>query len=70
MEHMTLRQWRLVKELTIEDMAAACEVHPNTYAAWEKNPGKISVDMAVKIAHFLGTSVDAIFFNCDATKCS
>ena len=63
MDRLTLRQWRLVKELTIEDMAAACGVHPNTYAAWEKAPGKISVDNAITIAKVLGVSVDAIFFN-------
>ena len=62
MEKLTLRQWRLAKELTIEDMAAACDVHPNTYAAWEKAPGKITVDNAIKIAKFFGVSVDAIFF--------
>lgn len=62
MEKLTLRQWRLAKELTIEDMATACGVHPNTYAAWEKAPGKISVDKALTIAKVFGVSVDAIFF--------
>lgn len=69
MEHMTMRQWRLARELTVEEMARACGVHPNTYAAWEQEPGKVRVDAAVKIAEALGTSVDSIFFNDGATKC-
>lgn len=67
MEHMTMRQWRLARELTIEDMAKACDVHPNTYAAWEQDPGKVRVEAAFKIAQALGTTVDAIFFSHEAT---
>ena len=70
MEYLTLRQWRLARELTIDEMAAACGVHPNTYRAWEEHPEKVSVGKAVMIAEALGASVDAIFFSHSATKCS
>ena len=62
MENMTLKQWRRVKDLTIEEMAKACGVHPNTYAAWERNPDKVRIGDAVKVASILGVDVDAIFF--------
>lgn len=66
---LTMRQWRLARELTINDMAKACKVHPNTYAAWEKEPGKVKVDDAFRIASALGVTIDDIFFNVDTTKC-
>lgn len=67
---LTVKQWRLAKEITIAEMAEACGVHYNTYAKWEEDPGKISIDAAKKIATALGESVDAIFFSENSTKCS
>lgn len=67
---LTVKQWRLAKEITIAEMAEACGVHYNTYAKWEEDPGKISIDAAKKIANALGESVDAIFFSENSTKCS
>lgn len=67
---LTVKQWRLAKEITIAEMAEACGVHYNTYAKWEEDPGKISIDAAKKIAKALGESVDAIFFSENSTKCS
>ncbi len=66
---LTMRQWRLAKELTINEMATACGVHPNTYAAWEKEPEKVKVQDAVVIARVLDVPVDEIFFKPDTTKC-
>lgn len=62
MDQLTMRQWRLVKEMSIEAAAKACGVHPNTYAYWEKNPENVKVKDAVKVAQALGVSVDDIFF--------
>ena len=45
---LSLKQWRLAKEISQEKMAAACGVHRNTYAAWEENPDDISVGNAKK----------------------
>ena len=60
---LTLKQWRLAKEISQEEMAKRCGVHRNTYAAWEKNPNNISVENAVVIAEALKESVDTIFFH-------
>ena len=66
---LSIKQWRLLKELTIEQMATACNVSTNTYSAWETNPGKIKIDNALKIAEALGISINDIFFSLETTKC-
>lgn len=66
---LTMRQWRLVKGLSQEEMALKCGVHRNTYASWEENPNNVSVGHAKVIAKALGESVDTIFFNSESTKC-
>ncbi|WP_207656866.1 helix-turn-helix transcriptional regulator [Clostridium sp. chh4-2] len=65
---LTMRQWRLAKELSQEDMAIKCGVHRNTYASWEENPDNVSVGNAKIIAKALGESVEIIFFNEESTK--
>ena len=66
---LTMKQWRLAKELSQEEMASKCNVHRNTYAAWEENPDNVSIGNAKIIAHALGESVDTIFFSSTSTKC-
>lgn len=66
---LSLKQWRRVREITQEEMAASCGVHVNTYRAWEENPGKISIDAAKLIARALDVSIDEIFFQGGSTKC-
>lgn len=65
---LTLKQWRLAKEISQEDMAAKCGVHRNTYASWEDNPDSISVKSAKIIAMALHESVNTIFFDSKSTK--
>lgn len=59
---LTVKQWRLAKEISQEEMAKACGVHRNTYAAWEEDPDSITIGNAKKIAEALNESVDVIFF--------
>lgn len=66
---LSLKQWRLAKEISQAEMASKCGVHRNTYAAWEENPDEISVGNAKIIAKALKESVDTIFFNSNSTKC-
>ena len=66
---LTVKQWRLAKGISQEQMAEACGVHRNTYATWEENPEDISVKNEKIMANALGESVDIIFFNNDSTKC-
>lgn len=66
---LTMKQWRLAKELSQEEMATKCGVHRNTYASWEENSDNVSVGNAKKIAKALGESVEIIFFSSESTKC-
>lgn len=60
-ERLTLRQWRLAREISIDKMAKALEIHPNTYSAWEQEPEKIPVGKAVKITQLLDVHFADIF---------
>ena len=66
---LTMKQWRLAKELSQEEMASKCNVHRNTYASWEENPDMVSVGNAKGIAKALGERVNTIFFSEESTKC-
>ena len=59
---LTMKQWRLAKGISQEQMASECGVHRNTYASWEDNPEDVSVKNAKIIAKALGESVNSIFF--------
>ena len=69
MNDLTIKQIRLAKEITIQQMAKRLGVHPNTYAAWEKEPLTITIGNAFKIAEIFEVSVDDIFLPLNATKC-
>lgn len=66
---LSVKQWRLAKGISQEDMAHMCNVHRNTYASWENNPECISIKDAKIIANALGEDINVIFFNNDSTKC-
>lgn len=57
---LTMKQWRLAKEFSKEQMAQKCGVHRNTYAAWKENSDNISVKNAKIIAGALNESVNTI----------
>lgn len=63
MSALTLRQWRLAKEISQEEMAKRLDVHVNTYIAWEKDSGKISMDNASRICRILEVPADDIIFS-------
>lgn len=58
----TIRAWRLAKEITVEQIASAAKVHPNTYRGWEKRPEMIPVGKAYEIAAFLNLNIAEIDF--------
>lgn len=70
METLTLREWRMAKEISQESMAEVCGIHVNTYRNWEKNPKEIPISKAYKIALALGVRMDQILFEANTTKCS
>lgn len=61
MPNLTLRQWRRVREITVLDMATRLGVSKPTYIAWERDPSKIRISYAEKIADILGVSREDLF---------
>ena len=61
-EKLSLKQIRLVRGISQEDMADKLHIHVNTYRQWEAEPLKVAVGNAFKIAEILNVSVDSIFF--------
>ncbi|PEE37827.1 helix-turn-helix domain-containing protein [Bacillus cereus] len=59
----TMRQARLVKGITQQDMAQKLNVHVDTYRKMEKHPDRVTIGNAKKISNLLGISYDQIFFN-------
>ena len=70
METLTLREWRLAKEISQKAMADILGIHVNTYMKWEENPKRIPISKAYKIAVTLGVRMDQILFDRNSTKCS
>lgn len=62
-EKLTVKQHRLIREISQEEMAEKVGVHVQTYRAWEENPEKISIAKAKKIAIAFGISINDIFFS-------
>lgn len=60
-EKLTLRQWRLAREVSMDQMAKSLDIHPNTYAAWEQEPEKIPIGKALKITQLLDVRLEDIF---------
>ena len=58
----TIKQHRLLKGMTQEAVSEKLGVHVNTYAAWEKNPEKISIATSKMLATIFNVSVDDIIF--------
>lgn len=59
---MTLRQARLMRDLTQKQMAEILDVHAQTYSRIEHNPDRATVKMAKVISKELGIDYNEIFF--------
>ncbi len=59
---LTLKQARLVSELTQKDMAEYLEICEDTYRKLERNPGIVTIEQAKKISDKLNVSYNDIFF--------
>lgn len=59
---LTLKQTRLIKEKTQDEMAQMLGVHVQTYRKLEENPENVTIGQAKKISSFLDISYNDIFF--------
>lgn len=60
---LTLKQARLIRELTQDQMAQKLGIHSQTYRKIELNPDEASIAQAKAISKVLGISNEEIFFD-------
>ena len=63
----TVRQWRLMKEISQQSVADALGIHVNTYRKLEENPNRITIEEAHKISALFGVPMDKIDFSLSKT---
>lgn len=59
---LTLRQHRMLREISQEEMSKRLGIHYGTYRNWEEEPAKISIKKAKEIAEIFQVSINDIFF--------
>lgn len=59
---LSLKQMRLIKAKTQDEMAEKLGVHVQTYRKLEENPDEVTIKQAKIIADFLDVPYDDIFF--------
>ena len=64
---LTLKQARLLAELTQKDVAERLGVHRQTYAKWERNADEMPIGKAKLFAKIVGRNIDEIFFSSQST---
>lgn len=62
MEVKTIREIRLAREISQEEMAKRCDVHVNTYMNWEKKPYSIPVGKAKLICKIFDVNIADVSF--------
>ena len=67
---LSLVSWRRARGISQQDVADVCGIHINTYRRWEDNPGEMRYDKAIKVADYLGISLDDILLPSDTTETS
>lgn len=61
-QKLTINEWRTVKGISKEALAAACGVSVQTILNWEKKPGSIRTDKLFVLADALDVDVNEIRF--------
>lgn len=64
---LTLKQARLVRGFTQEEMAKAIGVHSQTYRKIEQNPGSATIKQMRLLCNALEMDYDNIFFDKDSS---
>ena len=63
---ITPREARLIRGLTIKQVAKKLNIHPQTYAKLEKNPDLCTVGQSKILSELFGLDYDLIFFNAES----
>lgn len=65
---LSLDAWRRARNISQKEMAEVCNVSIPTYQAWERNPGKIKIDSAIRVADKLQIPLDDIILSANSTE--
>lgn len=60
MAKMTLRQMRMLRDITKREMAESLGVNINTYSNWEYCPAKVQVGKLLKVMEILGFRLEEL----------
>lgn len=60
---LTLKQARLLSDLTQKEVAEILGVHVQTYMKWERNPEDMSVGTAKQLSKIFNVDFEEIFFD-------
>lgn len=60
--NLTLKQARMMNDLTVKEIAEKLNVCPDTYRKIEKNPERATIAIAKKVSEITGIPYDVIFF--------
>lgn len=60
---LTLKQARLLADLTQKEVAEILGVHVQTYMKWERNPEDMSVGTAKQLSKIFNVDFEEIFFD-------
>lgn len=59
---LTMRQVRMLRDVTSKDMAKILGVSRWTYTEYEKNPNRMTIDQAMKFCEVCDVDFNGIFF--------
>ncbi|MDC3414305.1 helix-turn-helix transcriptional regulator [Terrihalobacillus insolitus] len=63
---LTLRQARLLSDLTQKQVADLLGVHTHTYMKWERNPEEMTIRTAKEISKIFKVDLEEIFFKVES----
>jgi DNA-binding XRE family transcriptional regulator len=63
---LTLKQARLLSDLTQKEVAEMLGVHVHTYMKWERNPEEMSIGTAKQFAKIVNRGIEEIFFDSES----
>jgi DNA-binding XRE family transcriptional regulator len=63
---LTMKQARLLAELTQQEIAEILGVHVQTYMKWEKNPEEMSIGTAKQFSRIVKREFEDIFFDAES----
>lgn len=59
-ERHTLKDWRLLRHMTLAELSELCGISSNSLMAWEKKPSMMKLENVKIVADSLGVTLDEV----------